>query len=329
MHDLLVVLAGLLVGFTVGLTGMGGGALMTPVLVLLFQVHPFAAISSDLVASMVMKPVGGLVHLRKGTVFLPLVGWLMLGSVPAAFTGVLVLRGIGPDATAQHAIRITLGAALLLAVTGLVAKALMNLRATSRARLGGHLVDQPASVVTVRPVPTLALGALGGFIVGVTSVGSGSIIIVILLLLYPRLRASQLVGTDLVQAVPLVTSAAVGHLLFGEFRLGLTATLLIGCIPGTYIGAKLSSSAPGWVVRRALALVLLVSGLKLLGISDRALLTATVVALTITPAVWALVRVAHGLPYRHGARAPSPGTGSAGRKPRLEPAEAGQAAGSQ
>jgi len=119
----------------------------------------------------------------------------------------------------------------------------------------------------VRPIPTLLIGLLGGLMVGLTSVGSGSLIIVLLLLLYPMVSAKSLVGTDLVQAIPLVGAAALGHILFGDFKLGLTAMLLVGAIPGVYIGARVSTKAPDAVIRPVLVLVLVVSALKLLGIS--------------------------------------------------------------
>src|SRR5438093_6863304 len=128
--DWYMALAGLIVGFTVGLTGMGGGALMTPILVLLFKVQPLAAVSSDLVAAVVMKPVGGGVHLRRGTVNFPLVRWLMVGSVPAAFAGVLILRQLGDGVVVQDRIKQVLGAALLLAAASIASKSLLQVRAT-------------------------------------------------------------------------------------------------------------------------------------------------------------------------------------------------------
>jgi len=260
--DPYVAAAGLLVGFTVGLTGMGGGALMTPLLVLVFKVQPLAAVSSDLVAAMVMKPVGGGVHLRRGTVNFGLVRWLMVGSVPAAFAGVLVLRALGDGAVVQERIKQVLGAALVLAAGSIAAKFLLQAR---RARNGAR---PPAGPFRLRPLPTVLIGAVGGLVVGMTSVGSGSLVIVLLLLLYPMLRSSELVGTDLVQAIPLVASAAAGHLLFGDFKLDLTASLLAGSIPGVYLGARLSARANDAVIRPTLAVVLVASGLKLLGVTN-------------------------------------------------------------
>jgi uncharacterized membrane protein YfcA len=129
-----------------------------------------------------------------------------------------------------------------------------------------------------------------------TSVGSGSLIIIALMFLYPRLHASQLVGTDLVQAVPLVAAAAVGHLLFGDFRLDVTASLLVGSIPGVILGALASSRAPGGLIRRALALVLLASGLKLLGVTVVVTAVMLVACVILGPFVWMGARRQHGLP---------------------------------
>jgi uncharacterized membrane protein YfcA len=284
-----VAIAGLFVGFVVGLTGMGGGALMTPMMVLLFGVQPLAAVSSDLVASMVMKPVGGAVHLRRGTVNRDLVKWLVIGSVPAAFLGVLVLRGLGGSDATQGVVKTSLGVALLFAATSMVAKALLDLRKTQKLRQAaarGEVVDVPVESIRVRPVPTLLIGILGGLVVGMTSVGSGSLMIVALLLLYPSIRAGQLVGTDLVQAVPLVASASLGHLLFGDFQLDLTASLLVGALPGVYVGARVSSAAPGGIVRRALVVVLLASGLKLLDADTFTLVLVLGAVAIVGPAIW-------------------------------------------
>jgi uncharacterized protein len=150
--------------------------------------------------------------------------------------------------------------------------------------------------VPVRPIPTVGVGAVGGLVVGMTSVGSGSLIIIALMTLYPTLRASELVGTDLVQAVPLVASAAFGHILFGDFRLGLTGSLLIGAIPGAYLGAQMSSRLPGALIRRALAFVLLASALKLLGASNVVTGASLVAVIVLAPPTWMLLRRRHGFP---------------------------------
>jgi uncharacterized membrane protein YfcA len=259
--DPILALAGFGVGAIVGLTGMGGGALMTPMLVLFFGVPPLAAVSSDLVASAVMKPFGSFVHIRRGTVNWGLVGWLCAGSVPSAFLGVLLMRAIGTSGGVQDAVQLALGVALLLAVVGLIVKSMRG------AKDGGT----PAAPVRVRPLPTALLGAVGGLVVGLTSVGSGSLIIVVLLALYPMLRANDLVGTDLVQAVPLVTAAALGHVFFGDLHLDLSAAILVGSVPGVLLGARLSSRAPAGLIRSALVLVLLASALKLFGVPNAAI----------------------------------------------------------
>ena len=268
MIDPKVALAGLFVGFVVGLTGMGGGALMTPILVLLFKVQPLAAVSSDIVASMIMKPVGGGVHWRRGTVNTELVLWLVLGSVPSAFLGVLLLKSSGQGEPLQHLVKVALGIALLVVALGLIVRPLL-----SRNRQAGDSIEP----LVVKKLQTVLIGGVGGLVVGLTSVGSGSLMIILLLMLYPKLRLSELVGTDLVQAIPLVASAALGHALFGDFQLALTASILIGSVPGVFIGAQLSSRAPDALIRPALILVLLGSSLKLLGSSNGVL--ALVIAL--------------------------------------------------
>ena len=289
MDSVALVVGGLVVGVLVGLTGMGGGALMTPMLVLIFGVNPLAAVSSDLVASLVMKPVGGLVHLRRGTVDKRLVLWLCAGSVPCAFSGVLVARAFGDSDRVNEVIQLALGGALLLAVAGMAARAVVRLREQSRARAAGRTEPaQTSGPVPIRPVLTLVIGAVGGLIVGMTSVGSGSLMIVALLALYPMLTPRGLVGTDLVQSVPLVAAASLAHLLFGDFQFGLTVTLLIGALPGVYIGARLSSAAPSSVIGRAIGLALLVSGLKMLGASDALLIASAVAGLVVCIPVWSL-----------------------------------------
>src|SRR6266511_566558 len=302
MHiDGYVALAGLIVGFTVGLTGMGGGALMTPILVLLFKVEPLAAVSSDLVASVIMKPVGGGVHLRRGTVNFALVKWLLVGSVPGAFVGVLLLRRLGEGAVIQARVKEALGVALVVAALSIAAKALLQLRAARREL---ERAEEPAaggSEVRARPLATVLVGVAGGLVVGMTSVGSGSLMIVMLMLLYPTLSSSELVGTELVQAVPLVGSAAVGHLLFGDFKLDLTASLLVGCLPGVYFGARVSSRARDGVIRPALAVILLASGLKLVDLGTPQLVVVMVAVVLLAVPLWGALD-AISLP-RHAWRA--------------------------
>jgi uncharacterized membrane protein YfcA len=280
--DLYVALAGLIVGCAVGLTGMGGGALMTPILVLIFGVAPLAAVSSDLVASLIMKPVGAAVHAGRGTVRWNLAGWLTLGSVPFAFLGVVFLKSIGSASKVQAVVGVALGSVLLVAVAALVLKMYLDHRnGTSRG------TDEQ---LIVKKLPTVAIGASIGFIVGITSVGSGTLVIVLLLFLYPRLRGSQMVGTDLAQAIPMVGSAALAHIIFGDFKLGLTLSILIGSIPGVLIGASVSSYAPTAFLRGALAAVLLVSGLKLVNVPTLVIGIVLLASVIVLLAIWLWIR---------------------------------------
>jgi uncharacterized membrane protein YfcA len=290
--DWLIALASVIVGFTVGLTGMGGGALMTPILLIFFGISPTAAVSSDLVAAMVMKPVGGGVHMRRGTVQWSLVKWLCLGSIPAAFAGVLLLHASGNSEAVENTTKVFLGVTLTLAALAMVYKAWLQARRSAQARAGLRATLGPAETLRVRILLTVTIGAVGGLLVGLTSVGSGSIIIVCLMLVYPELRGSQLVGTDLVQAVPLVTSAALAHIIVGDFELGLTTSILIGALPAVYVGARLSSKAPDGIIRPMLVFVLLASAMKLLGVST-GLLGFILLAFTFVGlAVWGAVDAA-------------------------------------
>ena len=298
--DVGLVIAGLLVGFVVGLTGMGGGALMTPILILFFGIDPVTAVSSDLVVSLLMKPVGAAVHLRRGTVNLGLVKWLIIGSVPAAVVGVLIITSIGESDTVDTIIKTALGAALLLSVATMIGKALVSLRQHYRDQAAGIVGQTGDSVfgITVKPIPTLIIGILGGVVVGMTSVGSGSLIIVGLLLVYPSLRAGGLVGTDLVQAVPLVGAAALTYILVGEFHAEITGALLIGALPGVYVGARVSSRGQAGIIRRALVLVLLASGLKLVGVPPLWVGAAALAMVLFGPVLWTLIRSTNGFQHR-------------------------------
>lgn len=287
--DVPLAIGGLFVGIIVGLTGMGGGALMTPMLVFFFQVDPLTAISSDIVVSLFMKPVGAFVHLRHGTVNLKLVGWLCLGSVPLAFMGAWLISLVPETVPLDVLLKRALGIALLIATGGLLLRAVMQAR-YNRLPLGEGPAPMTRPDVVIRPIPTVVLGAVAGLMVGLTSVGAGSIVVVVLLFLYPRLKASSLVGTDLTQAVPLVAAAALGHILFGSFSLAIASSLLVGAIPGTWIGARISSRAPGGVIRRALAILLLASSLKLLGVPDLLVTASALVALLFAFFGWRLVR---------------------------------------
>ena len=251
------VASGLLGGFAIGLTGMGGGAILTPLLLAL-GVPPSTAIGSDLIASIVMKPVAGSVHARAKTVRWDLVRWLTVGSVPAAFAGVAASRVLTRHG--DTGLRRAIGLALIVAATAIIVRTIR-----SRRQPSVHGDRRPSAVASpVRHLPTVAVGVVGGFLVGLTSVGSGSLMLVALASRYPRLASAELVGTDVVQAVPLVGAAALGHVLIGDFKAGLTLALLIGGIPGAYVGARLSSGSATRFVRPALLTVLVASATKLI-----------------------------------------------------------------
>ncbi len=265
MHiDPYIVLGGAIIGLLVGMTGAGGGALMTPMLILLFGVTPSAAISSDLVAAVVMRPIGAAVHWRAGTVNRKLVLLMASGSVPAAIAGAYLLHLMGNSSSAQDHVETILGAALLVGAGAMVLRYVLDRR---------RGLDRTAEIqqITPRPLPTLLIGIFGGLIVGMTSVGSGSLMIVLLLFLYPMISAKQLVGTDLTQAVPLTMAAALGALLFGTVEFGVTVSLIIGSVPAVLIGSLLSSTVPDRYIRPVIAFVIFASGLKYVGLSTAAL----------------------------------------------------------
>jgi len=257
--DPYIVLGSAVVGLLVGTTGAGGGALMTPMLILLFSVKPSAAISSDLVAAVLMRPVGAAVHFRRGTVHRGLVRWLVLGSVPMAFLGAYILHTLGGSKSAQMNVERILGAALLIGAAAMLLRYYLDTR-SGQARLS-HMHE-----IVAKPLPTLAIGVVGGVIVGMTSVGAGSLMIVLLLFVYPTITAKRLVGTDLAQAVPLSLAAALGALAFGHVDFGVTTSLIVGSVPAVFVGSLLSSSAPDRWIRPVITFVIFASGLKYVGI---------------------------------------------------------------
>jgi uncharacterized membrane protein YfcA len=297
-----VVLGSAVVGLLVGVTGAGGGALMTPMLILLFSVKPSAAISSDLVAAVVMRPVGAAVHLHKGTVNLRLVGLMSIGSVPMAFFGAYLLRLLGNGPADQQHVEIFLGAALLVGAAGMVIRFVMDRR---RSRPAVDAAEASVREIRIRPVPTVLIGMVGGLIVGMTSVGSGSLMIILLLFTYPLLSAGQLVGTDLTQAVPLTAAAALGALTFGHVEFGVTASIVIGSVPAVLIGSLLSSRAPDRYIRPAITFVIFASGLKYVGVPTTALGITMGAILAVAAAYW-LVRRFHARPPLDGEPAAAP-----------------------
>ncbi|MGA7834202.1 MAG: sulfite exporter TauE/SafE family protein [Acidimicrobiales bacterium] len=266
MHlDLYLVLGSAVVGLLVGLTGVGGGALMTPMLVLVFGVTPTAAITSDLVAALFMKPAGVAIHWRRKTVNTRIVRYLCYGSLPGAFAGTYALSLMGESAVAEHRLQILLGAALVIGALSMLARSLVA--------AGRH----PSGNVVVKRATTVAVGIVGGFMVGLTSVGAGSLIVVLLVFIYPQLRNDQLVGTDLAQSVPLTLSATLGTLVFNHVDFALTASIIVGSVPAVIVGALLSSKSNGLLLRRVIMGAVLLSGLKYVGLSTDLLGVAAVV----------------------------------------------------
>jgi uncharacterized protein len=263
--DLYLVLGSAVVGLFVGMTGTGGGALMTPMLVLLFGVAPSAAISSDLVAALFMKPAGVLVHWRRRTVQTRIVSLLCVGSVPSAFLGTYVMHLMGHSAHAERELQLLLGVALALGAASMILRSFLTARRAPASR-----------VLAVRTLPTVLVGVGGGFMVGLTSVGAGSLIMILLLMLYPTLRGDQLVGTDLAQSVPLTLGATAGTLLFGHVTFSLTAAIIIGSVPAVVVGSLLSSRSATRLVRPMITGVILLSGLKYMGLPVAALGVAAV-----------------------------------------------------
>jgi uncharacterized membrane protein YfcA len=304
--DLYKTLAGLIVGFVIGLTGMGGGALMTPVLVLLFGVNPGSAVSADVVTSLVLKPFGGGVHVRRRTVNWRLVQWLMIGSVPSAFAGAYILDEVIGTSN-QNLVKRILGWVLIVAAGAILAKLLLQAKRKTAP------VTEMMDAALVRPIPTLVVGALGGLIVGMTSVGSGSLIIV--MLMYPMLSSKEMVGTDLVQAIPLVGAAAVGHYFFGSLDFSIIGSVLLGAIPAVMLGAHFSSTGADRYIRPVLVAVLFISALGLLGVSNGWLLTAAIVAILVLAIVLLRMR-------RTALRAEVALAAAAGVPPLAEPSPA-------
>ena len=256
-HDLLYTLSGFVVGLLVGQTGVGGGALMTPLLVLLFQLHPMAAVGTDLLYACVTKSVGTLVHGKHRTVDWRIVGWLATGSVPASLLTLAVLSTpglpMGPDTA--HLISLVLGAALLMTSASLVFRSRI-------LTLSVRLSAGPLSRHTARL--TIATGAVLGLCVTVSSVGAGALGVTALLLLYPRLPTATIVGSDIAHAVPLTLVAGIGHLWLGSVDTHLLLTLLLGSIPGVIVGSQMSIRMPDWALQLILASVLAVVGVLLM-----------------------------------------------------------------
>jgi uncharacterized membrane protein YfcA len=257
--DPAIVLFGLGVGVLVGATGMGGGSLMTPLLIVVFGIKPVVAVGTDLAYAAVTKTVGGWRHLRKGTVFPRLAFWLAVGSCPGALLGVWLLdrlrEAIGADFDTFMLFSI---AGTLLVIGGLILwRALAHTVHLDRERGAFHMQRR-------HKVAAVMLGAGVGFVLGITSAGSGTLISIGLILGF-RLTPRRVVGTDVAHAAVLLWVAALAHLASGNIDYGLAGTILVGSLPGVWIGSHLATRLPERGLRPALGIVLLASGLALLG----------------------------------------------------------------
>lgn len=274
--DYRISLVGLLIGFLVGLTGMGGGALLAPIMILLFRVPPVWAVGTDIAYSAVTKALGSLVHIRQKTVNFKIALWLACGSVPATVLGVSLVQYIRHqygDIINAIILR-SIGFTLLLVAALLVAKPYIlrglerkNLEKQKQAALKGEMAIAQSSShweTRYRPLVTMLVGAFVGFLVGLTSVGSGTLIIVALAFLFPRLSSKELVGADIVHAVMLHIAGAIVYFNAGTINWTLVLLLLIGSLPGVFMGSKLSKYIPDHFMRPVLATVLAVSGWKLI-----------------------------------------------------------------
>jgi uncharacterized membrane protein YfcA len=261
-------------------------------LVLLFGVTPSAAIASDLMAALFMKPAGVAIHWSRRTVNSDVVKFLCIGSVPAAFAGTFVMHLFGQSKSAEHTLQILLGSALIIGSLAILFRSVF-IEATPRG----------TDHVPVRRLPTIGIGVVGGFMVGLTSVGAGSLILVLLVMVYPKLRNDHLVGTDLAQSLPLTLSATLGALSFGHVNFSLTTSIIIGSVPMVIVGSLLSSRNNGYLLRRIITGVVLLSGLKYVGTPTP---TLGVVAVVIGAAI-TIITLRH---WRAAQRAIESGTSS-------------------
>ncbi len=248
--DLAYPLCGFFVGALVGFTGIGGGSVMTPLLILLFGVHPLAAVGTDLLYAAATKTMGARVHAQRGNVEWRVVGLLALGSVPGALATISMMARLPVHSAAlTHVVTLAIGGALLLAAAGL-------LFGKSVGQLAAKIAGSRPTSAPAMPILTVLLGLLLGVLVSMTSVGAGAIGIVVLRVLYPRLPAVRLVGSDIAHAVPLTLLAGSGHWLMGDVNWALLGSLLIGSIPGIILASRCAHQVPEGILRRALGLIL-------------------------------------------------------------------------
>ncbi len=263
MHELAFILAGLFVGFIVGLTGVGGGSLMTPILIFFFGVKPYMAVGTDLLFAAFTK-MGGTVKLaRSKHIDWPVVLNLSAGSIPAALITLYVLHSLGATSgVVQHLITTTLGFALLMTAAATLYKAL-------RGKASPQSVQAGQEAAAARPrhrVLPLLFGALIGTLVTLTSVGAGAIGVTVLMLLYPLLPLPRIVAADIAYAVPLTLVAGMGHATLGSVDWAMLGWLLAGSLPGIWLGSHLMFKTPERVIRSLLSVLLAYAGLKLIAL---------------------------------------------------------------
>lgn len=252
----LYVVSGLVVGLAVGMTGVGGGSLMTPLLVLMFGIHPSTAVGTDLLFAATTKTVGTVIHSAGKTVDWRIVGRLALGSVPATLLTLLVTGYIGADSKAvTTAISLVLGVALLITAVTLLLKNWIF--AAARKRYPGMALESPVWM-------TILVGFVLGVLVSLSSVGAGALGTVALLFLYPKLPVVRIVGSDIAHAVPLTLLAGMGHWYMGTINFPLLGSLLVGSVPGIIIGSYTARFAPEGVLKGALGILLALVGIKML-----------------------------------------------------------------
>ncbi len=254
--DLLAILSGFGIGAIVGMTGVGGGSLMTPLLITVFKLNPAVAIGTDLWFAAITKFSGSVAHHRHGHVDYRIAGWLLAGSIPASVATIVTMHLTGITKGWAGALTLALGIALLLtAVTVAWRKAWLALG----LKLERWIPEQRKAGFTV------AAGAVLGVLVSLSSIGAGAVGATMILLLYPRLPAQRLVGTDIAHAVPLTLVAGIGHATLGHIDWPLLAALLIGSLPGIWLGAQLTRAMPERLVRGLLCASLVTAGLKVIG----------------------------------------------------------------
>ncbi|MDO9012417.1 MAG: sulfite exporter TauE/SafE family protein [Gallionella sp.] len=256
--DWMYTLSGFLVGLIVGVTGVGGGSLMTPLLVLFFGISPATAVGTDLLYASLTKSLGGWVHGRRGSVDWKVVGLLALGSLPASVVTIVLLKYLTLDEqTLRSLVTSVLSVALLLTASALLLK--NQIKKLARRR-DGTVYELHHRYL---PGATIATGVVVGSLVTISSVGAGVLGTVALLFLYPRMSAVKVVGTDIVHAVPLTAIAGMGHMALGTVDFVLLGSLLLGSLPGIYIGSHLSARVPERVLRPLLATMLLIIAIKM------------------------------------------------------------------